>query len=102
MQFFCKFMPFTSMSAAEFAILIKKYPKLVNYKNETIIKLYSCSTGGKTWDGSLNFAQELANLTGLTVVAPIQDFEFVKTFSKPTYRVEHLDGGDWETFLPQK
>lgn len=39
---------------------------------------------------------------GLIVVAPSQDIEFVKTYSDPAYRVEHLDDGDWKTFHLQR
>ena len=55
------------ISASKLADLIKKDPK---YDPTKPVKLNACSTGGKTDDGSPNFAQQLAKALGNTVFAP--------------------------------
>lgn len=89
------------ITAAELAFIINNFPEKINYDAEQKIKLYACSTGGKRADGGLNFAQELANLTGLEVEAPTTPL-WMEGNHTDGFRVGELEGdGEWVTFYPQ-
>ncbi|SHK88772.1 RHS repeat-associated core domain-containing protein [Fibrobacter sp. UWH4] len=75
-----------------------------NYKGEGMIRLYSCSTGKKTFDGRNNFAQNVANTTGKIVIAPTEDVGVtVKEFFGVKWTSTRiLNNGYWKVFRPQK
>ncbi len=54
--------------------------------------LNSCSTGGKTFDGGTNFAQELADKLGVTVTAPTDLLRI---------RTDGNLSAPWAVFLPR-
>ena len=85
-----------SLSAEEFAVLLKAGH--FNYKGEKIIKLYACNTAGATEDGSMNFAQRLAEAMNVTVIAPTTRVNAEQLFG--TTKVELMDHGLWHRCQP--
>ena len=90
---------FGDMSAEEFVKRLKegKY----GYKGEKTIRLYSCSTGGKTKDGSINFAQSVATLMGVTVIAPTSILKStIKELMGVKWTKTEVNNGYWKVFRP--
>ena len=87
------------ISAEEFVKRLKegKY----GYKGEKTIRLYSCSTGGKTKDGSINFAQSVATLMGVTVIAPTSILKStLKELMGVKWTKTEVNNGYWKVFRP--
>jgi hypothetical protein len=83
----------TAISAIDFAQELQNNPSL-HYTSGSPIWLIGCNTGASVSSGN-NFAQDLANALGVTVMAPTTD-----TFTDSNGQISLAPGGTYMSFSP--